>query len=446
MKKLLTTMMGLAAVMVTGCMLQARQVKLDVSLAQPTLLAGKKQTTFLKVSLTGFDMSSMKERAPVNVALVIDESGSMGGDKIAKAKEAAILAIKKLGPKDIVSVITYDSTVNVLVPATKVSDKDAIIAKIRQLQAGGSTALFAGVSKGAAEVRKFLDKNRVNRVILISDGQANVGPSSPGELAALGRSFGKEQISVTTIGLGLGYNEDLMAQLSASSDGNHAFAENGRDLVKIFNYEFKDVLSVVAQEIEIIIRCDAGIRPIRVLGRDADIIGQNVKTTINQLYSEHEKYLLLEVEVPEGEINSSRKLASVDVSYGNMATKTKDTLKNTIEVAFAGSQEKVQQLVNKKVLVDVIVQKANDTNKQAMILRDKGKIKEAQKLLNYNVMYVDDNLKKYSAPELKKERDLLIRVSTQNGEEAVIIKDKNWIKNRKQMKENQYEYDNQQRY
>mgnify|MGYP003380095548 CR=1 FL=1 len=78
----------------------------------------------------------------------------------------------------------------------------------------GSTPLFAGVSQGAPELRKFLDKNRVNRVILLSDGQANVGPSSPNELGRLGLSLGKEGIAVTTIGLGLGYNEDLMAPVS----------------------------------------------------------------------------------------------------------------------------------------------------------------------------------------------------------------------------------------
>ena len=447
MKKAMGRLIMAAAIFVAGFALQGKQVALDVSLSQPTLLAGKKQITYLKVALTGFKLTNMKERAPVNIALVIDESGSMNGDKIEKAKDAAILAIRKLGSKDIVSVITYDSTVNVLVPATKVSDKDAIIAKIRQLDSGGGTALYAGVSKGAAEVRKFLDKNRVNRVILISDGQANVGPSSPGELAALGRSFAKDRISITTIGLGLGYNEDLMAQLAAASDGSHAFAENGRDLVKIFNYEFDDVLSVVAQEIQIKIQCDAGVRPVRVMGRHADIIGQNVTTTINQLYSDHEKYILLEVEVPAGTVHSSRKVASVDVSYGNMETKTTDRLKNTIEVAFADSKKRVIAAENKKVMVEVIVQTANDTNKEAMKLRDEGKVEEAKQVLLKNVLFVDGNVKGYAGAEWKEEREKLQKISTFNEKEAEVIKDSSsWSKNRKSMKKKQHEYDNQQKY
>ena len=81
------------AVMAAPSWLMAAQVKLDVSMAQPTLLAEKKQTTFVKVGLTGFKMSSKTDRTPVNVSLVLDKSGSMSGDKIAKAKEAAIWAV-----------------------------------------------------------------------------------------------------------------------------------------------------------------------------------------------------------------------------------------------------------------------------------------------------------------------------------------------------------------
>ena len=109
--------------------------------------------------------------------------------------------------------------------------------------------MFSGVSKGASEVRKFLDSNRVSRVILLSDGLANLGPSTPSELGQLGHSLSKEGISVTTIGLGLGYNEDLMTQLAGMSDGNHAFVQNYSDLTKIFAAEFNTALTVVANQL-----------------------------------------------------------------------------------------------------------------------------------------------------------------------------------------------------
>jgi Ca-activated chloride channel family protein len=174
----------------------AEQVRLEVSLDKPTMLADKKQAAFVKIGLTGFKLESSQKRTPVNVAIVLDKSGSMQGEKIAKAKEAAIAAIGRLGAEDIASVVAYDSTVQVIVPATKLSDKEAVLQQIRGIEANGSTALFAGVSKGADELRKFFDKNRVNRVILLSDGLANVGPQSPSELAELGASLMKEGIYV----------------------------------------------------------------------------------------------------------------------------------------------------------------------------------------------------------------------------------------------------------
>jgi len=161
----------------------ADQLALNVSPVQKTLDADKKGNTWVRVELVGAEQAADEKRAPVNLAIVLDRSGSMGGEKIKRAKEAAINAVGQLGPNDIVSIVAYDSVVTTLVPATKLTDVKSVIEEIRSIEVGGSTALFAGVSKGAAEVRKFSDKEHVNRVILLSDGLANIGPSSAGELA-----------------------------------------------------------------------------------------------------------------------------------------------------------------------------------------------------------------------------------------------------------------------
>src|SRR6056297_1615193 len=192
----LTTMLSAAAT--RSSLLLAQQVKLDVKLVNPTMAADKQETNYVRIALTGFELASEAERPPVNVALVLDHSGSMSGKKLRRAKEAAAAAIDRLRDDDIVSVVMYDSNVTVLVPATKATDRQSIKAAIDSVTAGSSTALFAGVSKGGAEVRKFLDKDQVNRVILLSDGLANVGPDSPQELEGLGRSLMKEGISVST--------------------------------------------------------------------------------------------------------------------------------------------------------------------------------------------------------------------------------------------------------
>ena len=398
-RTIFVTVVGVAlAAVMTAC--DAAQVKLNVGMAKPALLADQKQTTFLKVSLTGFAWTDKTRRTPVNVAIVIDKSGSMTGEKIAKAKEAAIMAVDRLDGNDIVSVVAYDSNIRVLVPATKVADRAAIRAAINQLSAGGTTALFAGVSKGAAEIRKFLDKNRVNRVVLLSDGLANVGPSCPDQLGALGSSLIKEGISVTTIGLGTDYNEDLMTQLARKSDGNHYFARSARQLVQIFKNELGDVLSVCAQEITVQIKCADGIRPVRVLGREAEIAGQNVVAVLNQLYSAQDKYVLLEVEVPATADGKTRPVADEDVSYANMATRTTEKLSSRVAVRFTKSKEVVETNVNRDVTVSAIMLTATDVNKKAVALLDQGKKQEAQKLLLDNARILKENAKKYRSVTL----------------------------------------------
>ena len=421
----------------------AATIEFNASLATPVIKAGRAQTAFLKVGMTGFTLPSQDERPPANVALVIDKSGSMAGDRIARAKQAATMAVHSLGANDIISVIAFDNTVEVVIPATKVADKALIARAIQGIHASGGTGLFAGVSKGAAEVRKFLDKNRVNRVILLSDGQANIGPSSPAELGQLGAALGRQGISVTTIGLGRDYNEDLMTQLAGYSDGNHAFVDNARDLERIFQREFGDVASVVAQEVELTIRLKHGIRPLRILGREGEIANDVVRLRMNQLYSQQEKYVVVEVEVPAGRAGERLDLAAMDVTYLNMQTRNQDKLSRSVAVSFSNSEDAVAKATDRKAMVSAVEQVANSMSKEAVALRDQGKAEEAKKLMEKNASYLSKNRQ-----ELGKDGETLRTIEADTKKQAESIDSRSgesWNLQRKGMREFQYKIDNQQK-
>ena len=430
-----TTMAGTSLLMVMAMFgvlgVWAEQITLDVSLGTPTMLAGAKQKTYLRVNMTGCDLKDTGRRAPVNVAFVLDKSGSMQGEKITKVKQAARMAIDKLRDEDIVSVVAYDSTVQVLVPATRLTDRNQVYAAIDRLQADHSTALFAGVSKGAAELHKFLDKERVNRIILLSDGLANVGPSSPGDLAELGTSLGREGISVSTIGLGMDYNEDLMTKLAQKSDGNHMFAENAADLERTFAQEFGDVLTVVAQKVKINIRCGDGVRPVRVLGREADIVGQTTTLALNQLYGRQTKYIILEVEVTGGTKETEMNVASVNVAYLNMATNAEETIQREAKVAFTDLPALVEANTKTDVMAAAVYQIGVENNMLATKLRDEGKIDEAREVLNSNVGFLYSNAIKLHDKELDS-------YSASNSSAAANLGDENWKRQRKVMRMEQH--------
>lgn len=420
---------------------QAKQVQLDVALAHPTMLLNddEKSENHLRIALRGFELDGDKKRTPVNVALVIDRSGSMQGEKIEHARKAAIQAIDRLHDDDIVSVVTYDTSVEVLVPATKAADRHEIKDIIRNITARGNTALFAGVSKGAAEVRKFQSDKRVNRVILLSDGLANIGPSTPSELGQLGRSLLREGISVSTMGLGLGYNEDLMSALALESSGNHTFIEDADNLVAVFQREFDDVLSVVAQKIKIRARMAAGTRPVKVLNHPATIDGQTVSIDLGQLYSRQERYFVIEVEIDHGKSGSSRPVAEVTVEYKNMATDTVDKLVSSVQAKFTHSRKVADADINKAVLSSCVLQIATERNRMATEYRDRGDVSGAEKLLKDNAAYLETHYERLGDEELK-------RRSTLNATQAGALSDQNWNRNRKMMREAQAADASQQTY
>ena len=435
MKPLNRNMLTLALVAVVTAAGFAKTLDVSVLADKPVVLDSGVQTVYLRVGLTGCEPKLLSDRVPVNVALVIDKSGSMSGDKIEKAKEAAILAIHRLTSSDIVSVVLYDNNVQVLVPATKLTKKDPIIRQIRSVKASGSTALYAGVQNGADEVRKFIAANKVNRIVLLSDGLANIGPDSPTALGRLGANLVDEGISVTTIGLGLGYNEDLMSQLAYKSDGGHYFAEHADELAGVFDDAFGRATSVVAQEVQIEIICGEGMRPVRILGREGAIKDRTVTLDIQSIYGSHEKYAIVEVELPENirremDGQNGRQLADVRLKYRDMTADKIISEGSSAMIRFTGSKEEVEKNLNKAILADAVEQIAIENNERALALRDAGKTQEAQQMLFDNTVYLRSNASKLESPKLKD-------YASENESDADNMDEQNWTRQRKSMRASQ---------
>jgi len=352
-------------------------VSCDLSLDRTVLPAGQSEKTVVKISLDVPEIPREAERPPVNLALVLDRSGSMSGEKIAKAREAAIAALRRLGPRDLFSLVIYDHNVQTLVPPQSAANTEWIEAQIRGIGPGGNTALFGAVSQGAAEVRKNLEGPYIHRVVLLSDGLANVGPSAPADLARLGAALVKERISVTTIGIGNDFNEDLMSQLAEKSDGNHYFVESSRDLPRIFAAELGDVLSVAARQVIIEIDCPKGVRPLRIIGREGRIRGNRVEIHLNQLYGGQEKYALIEVQVDPGRADERREIAEARCTYENALSGRQEKATALATVRFSPRSEEVVRSANRPVVEAVVENEIAESRDRALDLYNAGRRDEA---------------------------------------------------------------------
>jgi Ca-activated chloride channel family protein len=357
----------------------APPLELSARLARAAPLAGAAQTLHLRVGLLAKAAPSREARMPINVALVIDRSGSMSGPRIEAAKEAARMAVDRLTSRDIVSVVSYDDRVEVDVPATRASDPRSEKERISRLNARGSTAIWAGLQRGADEVRKFKSRAYVNKIILLSDGLANVGPSRPDEFASLGRELAGEGITVSTIGLGNGYNEDLMAKLAINADGTHKFVAKPADLVQFFAREFDDALSVIAQDVLIEIECAPGVAPNRSLGRQADISGGKATYRFSLAMAGAEQAVLIGIDVPALSAGEPRPIARVRARYLGADGVTRHESEIAVGARATSLVAESDASVDREVMGEVALLTAREQKEEALRLRDAGRHDEAKR-------------------------------------------------------------------
>jgi Ca-activated chloride channel family protein len=323
-------------------------------------------------------------RSPMNLAIVLDRSGSMEGAKLEKARQAAAMAVDKLDDNDIFSLVTYDDQTDLLIPPERVGGRDHredIKARIFRIQAGGSTALHAGVVLGAKQVRRYFEKERVNRVILLSDGLANVGPSSTSDLSSLGRELRNEGISVSTIGLGDDYNEDLMTALAEASHANYYYVKDAEKLPGIFAEELGSARSLIARTITIRIEAPDGVRLKEIIGRpEIECHDRFAEIKMPELFGSEKRRFLVRC-LAEGKTADAIEPATVELKYVTLTGADAPAQRQSPKVTFTDDEKKANGSVRVEVAREQSVVENRVAKEQAVKLADEGKAKDAAQLL-----------------------------------------------------------------
>ncbi len=235
-------------------------INLELIPLKPALLQGfDNETHVLFRASVEAEPNLSDSRKPLNIAIAIDRSGSMSGQPLAEAKNCAIAMVERMSPIDRVAIITYDSKAQIVVPSSNVIDRSAIQNRIRAITEGGMTALHDGWLLAAEEVAKKQSKDGINRVLLLSDGNANVGLTDVPTIVEQSAKMAEAGITTSTYGLGHHFNEELMVAMAKAGLGQSYYGESAEDLSDSFGEEFDLMLNTLATRLVVTVNAAEGV-------------------------------------------------------------------------------------------------------------------------------------------------------------------------------------------
>ncbi|MBJ9957954.1 vWA domain-containing protein [Acinetobacter courvalinii] len=236
----------------------------------------KQNAKLIKIGIQAKDLST-KQLPPANLVFLVDVSGSMdAADKLPLVKQTLRLLTEQLRAQDKVTIITYASGEKLVLEPTAGNQKDKILAVINALQAGGATAGEQAIQLAYQQAEKAFVKNGINRILLATDGDFNVGITDFSTLKGMVAEKRKSGISLTTLGFGTGnYNEQLMEQLADAGDGNYSYIDNKNEAKKVVQRQLSSTLATVAQDVKIQIEFNpATVKEYRLVGYENRMLKQ----------------------------------------------------------------------------------------------------------------------------------------------------------------------------
>jgi Ca-activated chloride channel family protein len=359
---------------------------------------------YVYISLKGNEVAQKVKRVPLNISIVLDRSGSMSGDKIAYARRAANFVIDQLKEDDILSIVNYDDKIEVTSPSEPVKNKEVLRKKVNALFDRGSTNLTGGMMEGFEQVKSTKREGYVNRVLLLTDGLANVGITDPQEMKRLvEQRYKQEGIALSTFGLGADYNEDLLTMLAEMGRANYYFIASADKIPDIFANELKGLLSVVAQNAVVQVNFPSNLECVKVYGYPFDAKKNSVTIRFNDVYANDQKGILLKFK-PNGSLNES---ISFTASLKYIDANNFGTVTNDKKIAYSENNNAGLIEQNKDVTVEEMIALYESTEMFDDILArvDAGDYEEARVRAEKAVGYLKVKQQTIKSEKLKKQEE-----------------------------------------
>ncbi len=284
-----------------------------------TRLGSGHREELLLLEIRGTDELATSRAAAVNLSLVIDKSGSMRGARMHNAIAGAVGAVRRLRDGDSVSVITFDTRTSLVVPPTTVdaSSVENVVDAIRRITPSGDTCLSCGVEQSL----RTLDRasGRVNRMLVLSDGEANRGVRDLPGFRALAQRAREDGVAITTVGVGVDYSERVLSTIALESNGHHYFVEDEAALERVFRLEAESLTSTVASGAEAVLELAPGVELDRVFDRSFRRDGRRVVVPLGSFGRGETKTVLVNVRV-SSDRSGPAELARIDLGYHDWVT------------------------------------------------------------------------------------------------------------------------------
>ena len=366
----------------------------DTALADPLQLqavfdneyiyATRPEARYLEILVTTAPETDKRQaRVPLNLALVIDTSGSMGDEnKLNYVKQAAIAMLNRLRPEDRLAIVTYNNKAKVILPSSPVRMERETQSLIESLRADGGTNLGAGLIEGYRQLHEFAGAKTINRLLLLSDGKANVGMTSSTELSRLVLDQADAGISLSSFGVGLDFNEDLMAALSESGRGMYYFIDHPQSMRTILAKEFKSVEQLVAADIKITVNLSADFVIDQVFANNFEKNGNTISVRFGDLAAGELRRLQIRFQPRQREPGPVNNAARVDVSYMTPGDSGSYSLSQSIGLTYTEDKKTAATHQDKAVSERSAIFEANYARDKAAKAFDRGDRSTADSILN----------------------------------------------------------------
>jgi Ca-activated chloride channel family protein len=265
----------------------------QVALSHTKVLAGADSSVFAEVRLAADTTkgAGANDRAPLALVVVLDTSGSMEGEKIDRAKDSVLGLMRDMRDDDEIAFVRYSSDAELIQPLSRLSGvRGSLAARVRRLEAGGGTNIPSGLEMGLRTLSEA-EKGRVRRVVLVSDGL----DSTRAQAERLASDSAERGITVSTMGIGLDFDETYMSSVARDGHGNFGFVNDGAALATFLHRELDEASATTVENATVRLSLPKGVRFVRANGVDAQIDGDSVVVKMGSLFAGDERRALLEL-------------------------------------------------------------------------------------------------------------------------------------------------------